>query len=496
MRGLAATSGGVLAMAFPAADVWWLGWTGLVPLVLLCACAGSHREATWRSSSTAAGFFLTFFHWLLPYTGILALLVALVAGVVWVPFGLATHRLLRQPSAARVALAVLVLPSVWVTVEVLRSWAPLGGTWGVLGTSQWQVRPVLAVASLGGVWLLSFVLVAVNVGIATVVLPGAGRAARLCGGGLAVVAVALMFGYGLLRPEPAATNSVRVLGVQPGVVHDVDERFAAHLDLTRGAEGAGQDVVVWGQSSMQFDPARRPGAVARLREVAEAVGSDVLVNVDARAPDGRVRKTTRQYGADGLSGTYVKQRLVPFGEYVPMRPLLGELLRGTEIADEDRVPGDRLVLLWVGGVRAGPLISYESIFPDLRRELVRLGADVTVVQGSLTSFHGSWAQPQQASVEAIRAVESGRSAVLVQQSGTSAAFDARGRRLAWMPPDERGTFVVDVPVYEGTTPYVRWGDWVPVAAGSITAAGIVLVAARGLLRGRRFTARSPCSGPV
>jgi apolipoprotein N-acyltransferase len=238
---------------------------------------------------------------------------------------------------------------------------------------------------------------------------------------------------------------------------------------------------------MPFDPAQRPDVLARLRQAAETAGSDVLVNVDARAPDGRIRKTTQQYGPGGLLGTYVKQRLVPFGEYVPMRPLLGKLLKGTAAAEEDRAPGTEPAMLRVGEVRVGPLISYESIFPDMRRELVRLGADVTVVQGSLTSFHGTWAQPQQASAEAVRAVESGRCAVLVEMNGTSAAFDARGRRLVWMPPDEHGIFVVDVPLYEEITPYVRSGDWVPITASAITAMGIVLLVGRGLLDRRRDT---------
>jgi apolipoprotein N-acyltransferase len=482
VRGLALLSGCVLALAFPAADAWWLAWVGLVPLVLLCGRAASYADAAWRSSLAAVGFFLVLFHWLLPHVGLLAVAVGVVAGAVWIPFGLTTYGLLREPSVTRVALAAVVLPSVWVSVEALRSWEHLGGAWGLLGLSQWQVRPVLAVASLGGVWLLSFVVVVVNVGLAATVLPAAGRAARLLGGGLAVVVAASAVSYGLLRPEPEVTGSVRVVGVQPGEVYGVDERLAAHLDLTHAAAGRGQDIVVWGQSSMSFDPAQRPDVVARVQQAAAVAGSDVLVNIDARATDGRIRKTAQQYGPGGLVGTYVKRRLVPFGEYVPLRPLLGGLLEGTAIAKEDRAPGAGPVVLRVNGIRVGPLISYESIFPDLRRELVRLGADVTVVQGSLTSFHGTWAQPQQASAEAVRAVESGRSAVLVELNGTSAAFDSRGRQLAWMPPDQHGIFVIDVPLYAETTPYVRWGDWVPVTAGAITLTGILFLLGRRLLR--------------
>jgi apolipoprotein N-acyltransferase len=75
-------------------------------------------------------------------------------------------------------------------------------------------------------------------------------------------------------------------------------------------------------------------------------------------------------------------------------------------------------------------------------------------------------------------VESGRPAVLVAMSGTSAAFDSRGRRLAWVPPDERGTFLVDVPLSQEETSYVRLGDWVPLMAGAITAGATLTVASR------------------
>jgi MFS family permease len=69
-----------------------------------------------------------------------------------------------------------------------------------------------------------------------------------------------------------------------------------------------------------------------------------------------------------------------------------------------------------------------------------------------------------AAYEAIRTVESGRPSVLVAVSGTSAAFDATGRRLAWLPSDRTGVLRVDLPVGPIDTPYVRWGDWVPLGS--------------------------------
>jgi apolipoprotein N-acyltransferase len=483
---LALLTGAGLALAFPAPGVWWLAWAGLVPLLLLVR-TGSARRAAGSSWLAGSAFFLTLHHWLVPHLGVFALPVFALLGAAWIPFGLLAHRLLGgRLSAARAGAALVVLPSVWVSVEALRSWKHLGGPWGLLGLTQWQVRPVLALAAVGGVWLLSFVLVAVNAGLAAAVAPGASRAARLLGGGAAAGLATVAVVSGVVRPEPEVTGTLRVAGVQAGVVHDREARLAEHLRLTQGLASGGHDVVVWGQSSVGFDPAQHPEVAARLRRA--AAETDLLVNVDARGQDGRITKSARQFTAEGEVARYDKQRLVPFGEYVPLRGLLGWVGGVTDAADADRRPGTAPAIFQVAGVRAGPLVSYESAFPDLRRTLARMGAQVTLVQGSTTTFQGSLAQPQQASMEAVRAVESGRPAVLVAMSGTSAAFDARGRRLAWVPSDHRGTFVVEVPLSAEATPYVRWGDRVPAGAMVVTILAVLILLVR---RPRSAAARSP-----
>ncbi|WP_188190087.1 apolipoprotein N-acyltransferase [Nonomuraea sp. SYSU D8015] len=483
-RLFALVAGAGLALAFPAVNAWWWAWMGLVPVLVSLSVAGSAREAAWRSWFAAVGFFAMLHHWVLPSLGVFSVLVVGVAGLAWIPFGLVAHGLLRRITPARLLAAMLVLPSMWVVVEALRSWKHLGGAWGLLGLSQWQVRPVLAVAAVGGVWLLSFLLVAVNVGLTTTVLPRVRLRTRLTGAGVAAVLVVAAAGFGLVRHEPTMTGTLRVAGVQPGDVPGPERRLAEHLRLTRELAGRDHDVIVWGQSSVAFDPAQRPDVDLRLRHAAATSGSDLLVNVDAADPSGRITKSTYHYSAGGVTGTYVKQRLVPFGEYIPLRPVLGWLSEVTEAAEEDRFTGDTPTTLAVSGYTVGPLISYESTFPDMRRQLARMGVDVTIVQGSLATFHGSWAHAQQASFEAVRAVESGRPAVLVEVDGTSAAFDARGRPLAWVPPDYRGTFVIDVPLSRETTPYVRLGDWVPVlSAVIVVAAGVVAgVRRRGLAK--------------
>jgi len=139
-------------------------------------------------------------------------------------------------------------------------------------------------------------------------------------------------------------------------------------------------------------------------------------------------------------------RLVPFGEYVPLRPLLGWITRHTKAAAQDRRRGSHPVVLHAGSLALGPLISFEATFSDLPRREVQLGAQLLAYQSSTSTFQGSWAQPQLASQVAVHAVEVGRPGVHAGLSGDSSAFDARGRQLAWCPSTYRGVIVVSVPL--------------------------------------------------
>jgi apolipoprotein N-acyltransferase len=186
---------------------------------------------------------------------------------------------------------------------------------------------------------------------------------------------------------------------------------------------------------------------------------------------------------------------VPFGEYVPLRPLLGWVTRFTDAADVDRHRGSRLTVLADGRVTVGPLVCFESTFPDLARNLAAGGADLVVVQTADTTFQESWGPAQHASVAAVRAVEAGRPVVQAAISGVSAAFDARGRRLAWQPTTWRGAAVVEVPVSRERTPYARAGDWLPVACALALVAGALVEFRRPGERGRSTVGRGGATLP-
>jgi apolipoprotein N-acyltransferase len=471
--------GAPLALAFPRPGWWWLALVGLVPLLLAAMTAPDGREAAVRAWLGGTGFFLAVDAFLFPAVGVFMVPLAMLLGLLWAPVGWLARALLGAAATpGRLAAALVLVPSAFVVGEALRSWDQLGGPWGLLGASQWNAPALLAPAALGGVWAVSLLLMAVNVGVAAAAGPRMPGATRALGAAVAVALPLAAAGFWALRPAPPPAGTARVAFVQPGVVGPVEARFRASERLSRPLAAARPDLVVWGESSVGRDPAADPADLHRLEAVARAVGAPVLANVDAeRVRGGGIYKSALLVGPAGVLGSYDKMRLVPFGEYVPLRPLLGWVTRITDAAVVDRHRGGHLAVLPDGDLAVGPLICFESAFPDLARNLAADGADLVVVQTADTTFQGSWALDQHASLSAVRAVESGRPVLQAALSGTSAAFDARGRRLAWAPGTWRGAATVELPLSAERTPYVRVGDAVPVACALALAAG-ALVAAR------------------
>jgi apolipoprotein N-acyltransferase len=496
--------GAPLALAFPRPGWWWLALVGLAPLLALAMAAPSGGEAAVRAWLGGTGFFLAVNAFLVPTVGPFMVPLAMLLAVLWLPVGWLAWALLggpARPRPARLAAGLVLVPSAFVAGEALRSWEGLGGPWGLLGASQWNAPALLSVAALGGIWGLGFLLVAVNLAVAAAARPGVPGPTRAVAAATALALPLAAVAFWALRPAPGPAGTATVAFVQPGVVGPVEERFRASERLSRTlGPAAAVDLVVWGESSVGRDPAANPGDVARLAAVARAAGGPVLANVDAqREAGGGIYKSALLVGPSEVLGSYDKMRLVPFGEYVPLRPLLGWVTRLTDAAAVDRHRGAHLAVLDAGGLAVGPLVCFESAFPDLTRNLAAGGADLVVVQTADTTFQGTWGLDQHASLAAVRAVESGRPVLQAALSGTSAAFDARGRRLAWAPGSWRGAAVVELPLSAERTPYVRAGDVVPVACGVALAAGaVVALLRRRVSRGGsgRRTGSTPRSMPA
>ncbi|MFI1167362.1 apolipoprotein N-acyltransferase [Streptomyces sp. NPDC020801] len=488
---LAALAGALPVFAFPAPSLWWFAYVALVPWILLARAAPTGKRAAYDGWFGGLGFMLAMHHWLLPSLHVFTVVIAALLGTLWAPWGWLVRRFLAgTPSPWRGAAALLVLPSGWLAVELVRSWQGLGGPWGMLGASQWQVAPALRLASVGGVWLLSFLVVAVNVALALLVAVRGSRLPAVAG--LVATAVAASAAWAW-APRPHVDGHVRIAVVQPGIVAGTESglrRFEREEQLTRGLVGLHLDLVVWGESSVGFDLDGRPDLARRIAALSRATGADILVNVDARRSDlPGIYKSSVLVGPNGPTGDrYDKMRLVPFGEYVPARSVLGWATSVGKAAGEDRRRGTEQVVMNVGhGLRIGPMVCFETAFPDMSRHLAQDGAGVLLAQSSTSTFQQSWAPEQHASLAALRAAETGRPMVHATLTGVSAVYGPSGGRIgSWLGTDASTARVYDVPTAHGVTPYVRFGDWAAHGALLVLAALGVTEGVR-VLRLRRST---------
>ncbi len=222
-------------------------------------------------------------------------------------------------------------------------------------------------------------------------------------------------------------------------------------------------------------------------------GADLLVSQDATPPGKGHEKWSVLVGPSGIKGIYVKTRLVPFGEYIPFRQQLGWLTKVSNAAASNMIPGTGAHLLQATDragrpLPIGVLICFESAFPDMSRVDTEQGAQLIVYQSATPTFQGTWGPDQHASLGAVRAAETGRPVVQAALTGVTAAFDARGRLLAWMGQSSHGVVSVrlGLPAASARTVYDRFGDYVPWSAVAV----VILAALVMFANSRGFPGRS------
>jgi apolipoprotein N-acyltransferase len=532
MRWLSFLASGVpVILVFPAPSLSYLAWFALVPAMVLFTRAATTREAVARGWWFGAGYLIAMLYWMATEIGPGLVLLGAVMGWMWSPFAVAVHKLLK-PGAPwwRQAAAFIVVPSCWLIPEWIRSYQGLGGPWDLYGASQWQHPAVLALAAVGGVWLVSVALLMANV--ALTVLLGAfrpawfrpagdtaldvqagtvgGRVTRAAAGVLAFVAAAGAgpLAFALTPPFPA-TRQLAVTLVQPGVVDnpvqrtDASETLTARLSQDGTLNQAHPDLIVWGESSIPDDltgssPADQ-ALLQRIEALSKQADAEILVDQDTTPPGKGHEKWAVLVNPSGVQGTYVKTRLVPFGEYIPFRSQLSWLTSISKAASSNMTPGTGAHTLTVTSpsgatppVDVGVLICFESAFPDMSRVETDQGAELIVYQSATPTFQGTWGPDQHATLAAIRAAETGRPTVQTALTGDTVAFDARGRQLAWLGQDDRGevTVTVSLPAQADKTFYDQAGDYVMWSGVGIS----VLAALVMLLRRRHFLANTPGVG--
>lgn len=487
---LSVLSGLMMILVFPKADQGWLAWVAMVPMLLAL------READWRKG-LVIGFITGLVHNLglmywtvitmnvygnLPMYQCVAVLILLAAcmALYFAVFGLVLVRINPRPWQLP-----FLAPAVWVATELLRAVLFTGFPWELLGYSQYDHIWLVQWADLFGVYGLSGLIVMVNSVVVLALLHWLDKPWRdnavsfglMKWAGITALAIMVMVTlYGILRVHGvekamAEADHAGVAVIQGNInqAQKWDPSFqllttVKYKDLSLKAAEENPDLIVWPETATPFYFLLDALLTRMVLEGIKDAGTDFIIGSPLAVPNpgGKgytYRNTAYLMSAEGkVLGQYDKVRLVPFGEYVPLKHWL-PFIKKMVAQVGDFKPGQRGTTLPWKTHPIGMQICYEVIFPGLVRAMVDNGAQLLVNITNDAWFDRTSAAYQHFSMAVLRSVENRRALVRAANTGISGFIDPTGRVTATTDLFVDAAIVAQVPLMKGATCYCRWGDW-------------------------------------
>ncbi len=478
----AASSGLLMYATFPPVDLWIVAPVAIA-LLLLAVRGRPARAGAGYGFVAGLAFFVPLLPWVGEYVGSTPwLALATIQALFVALFGAVADRM------ARMSCGPIWVASAWAAMEAARSRVPFDGfPWGRIAFGQ-SDGPLLPLAALIGAPGLSFVVVLIGSALARVMVVDRRRAAVASLAGIGVAVGTLTVAAPAVAPPQRERITVALIqGNVPRLGLDFNAQRRAVLDnhVQRTIELAADiesgrvnkpDLVIWPENSSDIDPLRNPDAAGRIDVAARAVGVPILVGAVLRRNDGTTTNTSIVWDpVTGPGQMHDKRQLVPFGEYLPLRPLVTALSPYAAQAG-NFAPGEGDGVVDLAGVPVAVATCYEVAFDALLAESVRSGAQLIAVPTNNATFGRTNMTYQQLAMSRVRAVEHGRSVVVSATSGVSAVIDARGQVVDRTELFTPAAVVADISLSSGLTPATIAGtvpEWI-IVAGAIAALAVSL----------------------
>jgi len=475
----AALAGGASLFTFAPFGWWWLQFPLLAFLFYQVGIDANTKRAAWIGWAFGFGWSVAGMHWLyiamnrfggLP-APLAALAIVLLGAYMGIYAALATGfaSWLRKRWSLKVkAFLLVVLPVAWGISEWMRGWVFTGFPWAASGYAH-NAAPLGGYAPIVGVY-------------------GVGMLAALCAAGCAmltqksrwlgaaIVAAALTTGAGLRFIEwtAPAGKPLTVRLLQGDIPQDqkFDQAYiASTLNLYRDMiVAAPADLIATPETAIvQFPQELPPGYLASLTQFAQRSGSTLMYGIPFMDGPNTYSNSVGGVTPDGKGYRYDKHHLVPFGEFIPrgfrwftdlMRIPLGDFTRGGALQPPLQVK-DQYVL---------PNVCYEDAFGEEIADQLRHAAHPATILlnvSNLAWYGDSAAIPQHLQISQMRAMETGRPMLRSTNNGATAIVDGRGQVVQKIPFYQRGVLTGTVQGMQGTTPYVRFGNYLFLALSAI-----------------------------
>jgi len=473
---LALLAGSAMSLAFAPFEYWFLAPVSIGCLYALIQPASS-KSAAFNGFLFGLGYFGFGVSWVynsLHVFGGAALPVAILLTAVFVVvmaiFPCLTayvfRRLTRQQAARMTVFNAALFASLWVIAELLRGKILDGFPWVLVGYSQTD-GPLGSLAPVTGVYGISFLVVFWSVLLTTLIVPTQTLVTRI-GSVVALVLVpALGIGLTQVQFSEPANEDIKVRIVQANIPQELKfsrERLINSLEqyteLSKDVEDD-TDLILWPETAIPTYYKNVKDYLAPFTADMESRGIDVLSGVFVSDDTGNFN-AVRQLGGD--EAVYKKRHLVPFGEYVPFRFVLGWFSQFVTIPNFDLSAGPLPVPMLIDNHPLGVSICYEDVFGEEMRGLLP-EATVLVNVSNDAWFGNSFAPHQHEQKARMRAREFSRPMVRATNTGVSSFIDEKGRVMGRIAHNKTGVLDRTVVPQTGLTPYAASGNW-PIGIAS------------------------------
>ncbi|MFO1518937.1 MAG: apolipoprotein N-acyltransferase [bacterium] len=399
--------------------------------------------------------------------------------------------------------AFWVLPIAWVAGEWCRSHWPLGGfPWAQAAYSQAGYLPIIQISDVAGVYGVTALLICGNLFLLEIfwVFTKQKTPTQMARRGIFFCFLAfgvLIYGFvSQKRIEAQAQSAPKLkIGLIQADIPQGEKWLSGKADaivrlfqsMTHQAIARGADLVIWPEASFPYDmDLSKPEHVRAVgiypkELIAGAVTFDSgqkeegASSLNASFP---ILNSAFLVKAGGeLVSAYHKQHLVPYGEYIPLKTILPFLKKLTAQVGEFQT-GSKFTLLSYDVYKAGALICYEDIFPNIARFHTKNGANLLVNLTNDAWYGDTSALPQHLSFSPFRAVENRRSLVRATNNGMTAMVGPTGKIEKLFPPFERGILLGEVSLMSSMSFYARFGDVFAYVCMGMTAVFILFSFAR------------------
>ncbi|MBY0270947.1 MAG: apolipoprotein N-acyltransferase [Burkholderiales bacterium] len=468
---IAAALGAVTVAGYAPFYLFPLPLLSFAGLFLLWQHAPSGRDAALLGFAFGLGWFGAGVSWVYISLSTFGAMPALLAAAVTLLFCayLALHPAIIGYLSRRLALSpalnwIVFVPAAFTLIEWVREWLFTGFPWLNPGYSQAPLSPLAGYAAVFGLHGITLLLFATAGALCWAWLAKPWTQLRNLWPWPAALLVIWIAGAGLKNvpwTEPIGT-SVSVSLLQGNIDQDQkwrEDQLRATLDTYLGmVRSSDARLIILPETALPLFLRDVPeNYLEALAEHARRNNGDVLIGVPERLRDGSYYNSVISVGSAERQ-TYRKSHLVPFGEFIPLRPILGEMVSRLAIPLQDFARGslDQQPLA-VAGEQVAINICYEDVFGD---EIIRQLPQATLlVNVSNVAWFGRSIAPQQhLQIAQMRALETGRTMLRATNTGMTAVVNPQGLVEAVAPEYQAAVLTRTVAGMRGATPYVRWGN--------------------------------------